>query len=127
MVRVRVAVAVLPPPVAVILIGKVVRLADLDAVTNMETVPDPGAAMGLGEKLTVTPDSIPDAVKEIGALKPPDTVVVTVAVPESPRGRLPAVGETATVKVPAPVVEVTVTVAVAVWLPEAAVPVMTTL
>lgn len=80
-VRVRVAVAVLPPPVAVILIGKVERAALLAAVTVMLVVPDPGAAMGFGEKLTVTPDSIPVAVNEIGALKPPETVVVTVAMP----------------------------------------------
>ena len=62
-------------------IGKVERAADLDAVTVMLVLPDPGAAIGFGEKLTVTPDSIPEAVKEIGALKPPDTLVVTVAMP----------------------------------------------
>ncbi len=119
----RVAVAVLPPPVAVILIGKVVRVAELAAVTVILTVPEPGAAMGLGEKLTVTPVSIPEAVKEMGALKPPETAVVTVAMPAVPLRKLPAVGETATVKVPAPVVEVTVSASVAIWLPEAAVPV----
>lgn len=127
MVRVRVAVAVLPPPVAVILIGNVVRVALDFAVTSIETLPDPGAAMGFGENETVTPVSIPVAAKEIEELKPPDTAVLTVAVPEVPLRRLPEVGETATVKVPAPEVEVTVTVIVAVWLPEAAVPVMMTL
>ncbi len=79
MVRVRVAVTVLPPPVAVILMGKVARAAEEAAVTSISVVPEPGAAMGLGEKLTVTPDSIPVAVKEMGALNPPETVVVTVA------------------------------------------------
>ena len=79
MVRVSVAVAVLPPPVAVILIGKVVRAAEEAAVTSISTVPEPGAATGLGEKLTVTPVSMPEAVKEMGALNPPDTVVVTFA------------------------------------------------
>ena len=77
----RVAVAVLPPPVAVILIGKVARFALLAAVTVIDVLPDPGAAMGLGEKLTVTPDSIPVAVNDIGALNPPETEVVTVAMP----------------------------------------------
>ena len=123
MVRVRVAVEVLPPPVAVIVIGKVLRDALPVAVMSMVEVPDPGAAIGLGEKLTVTPDSIPEAVKETAELNPPETVVVTVAVPEVPRRRLPDVGETATVKLPDPVVEVTVSEIVAVWLPEAAVPV----
>ena len=53
----------------------------LPTVMVMVEVPDPGAAMGLGLKLTVVPEGIPAAVNVTALLKPPLTVVVMVEVP----------------------------------------------
>ena len=47
-------------------------------------VPEPGAAMDVGLKLTVTPVGAPDAVKAIAESKPPETAVVIVEVPLFP-------------------------------------------
>ena len=47
-------------------------------------LPEPGAEMGLGEKLTVTPDGWPDADKVIAELKPLRTAVVIVDAPVLP-------------------------------------------
>jgi hypothetical protein len=43
------------------------------------TVPEPGAAIEAGEKLLVTPEGTPVALKETAELNPPDTATVTVA------------------------------------------------
>jgi hypothetical protein len=48
-------------------------------------VPEPGAAMVFGLKVTVTLDGWPVALNEIAELKPPETVVVIVEVPWSAR------------------------------------------
>jgi hypothetical protein len=45
-------------------------------MVNFE-VPEPGAAIDVGLKLPVTPDGRVDADKDIAALKPPETAVVT--------------------------------------------------
>jgi len=42
-------------------------------------VPEPGAAMEAGLKLTVTPVGWPVADKAMAELKPPETLVVTTA------------------------------------------------
>ena len=47
----------------------------------MVELPEPGAGMGLGLKLTVVPDGMPEADSVIAPLKPPLTVVVIVDVP----------------------------------------------
>lgn len=47
----------------------------------MRALPEPGAAMDAGLKLTVTPDGCPLALKEMAESKPPETDVVTVAYP----------------------------------------------
>ena len=47
----------------------------------MVELPDPGAGIGLGLKLTVVPEGIPDAERVIALLKPPLMVVVIVDVP----------------------------------------------
>ena len=52
-------------------------------------VPEPGAAMEVGLKLTVTPVGCPVAVKATAESNPPETAVVMVEVP-----LLPAVTET---------------------------------
>ena len=54
------------------------------AWTVMVEVPEPGAAIGSGLKLTVCVLPSPEAVKVMGELKPPETVVVIVAVLELP-------------------------------------------
>lgn len=72
---------VIPPPVPVIVIGYVPAGALLATVIFISEVPDPGAAIELGEKLTVTPDGCPVADSPIAELNPPDTLVVTTAYP----------------------------------------------
>lgn len=52
-------------------------------------VPEPGAAMGLVPKLTVTPEGAPEDESVMELLNPPETVVVMVELP-----LLPAVTET---------------------------------
>ena len=47
----------------------------------MLDLPEPGAAMELGEKLMVTPVGSPVAERAMAESKPPETAVVTVAVP----------------------------------------------
>ena len=47
-------------------------------------VPDPGAAIDAGLKLTVTPAGCPVADKPTTELNPPDTATVTVDVPLLP-------------------------------------------
>ena len=44
-------------------------------------LPEPGAGIGLGLKLTVVPDGTPEADKLMALLKPPLIVVVIVDVP----------------------------------------------
>jgi hypothetical protein len=51
----------------------------LDTVRYISEVPDPGAAIDAGLKLTVTPAGCPLAESVMAELKPPETVVVTTA------------------------------------------------
>jgi len=71
----------MPPPVPVIVIGYVPVLAVREMVRSMLEVPEPGAAMLLGEKLMVTPVGSPVPESVMAESKPPETAVVTVAVP----------------------------------------------
>ena len=43
--------------------------------------PEPGEAIGVGLKVTLTPDGAPDAERAIAELKPPETEVVIVEDP----------------------------------------------
>lgn len=61
-------------------------------------VPEPGAAIDAGLKLTVTPVGAPDAVRATAELNPPATAVVTVEVPLLPAATEAAVGEAEIVK-----------------------------
>ena len=61
-------------------------------------VPEPGAAMDVGLKVTVTPVGCPVAVKATAASNPPETAVVMVDVPLLPTTTETAVGEAASVK-----------------------------
>ena len=58
------------------------RAAVLEAVTVIVDEPEPGDAMDLGLKLTVRPLPSPEAESEIAELKPPETAVVMVELPE---------------------------------------------
>jgi len=59
-------------------------LARLFTVTLMVDVPEPGAGIDDGVKLTVTRDGWPLALRLIAELKPPETAVVIVELPELP-------------------------------------------
>lgn len=78
-VKVSVVVCVWPPPVPVIVITCVPVGAFLATVRVKSDVPEPGAAIGLGLKLPVTPEGMPVAESVIAALNPPETLVVTTA------------------------------------------------
>lgn len=78
----------MPPPVPVRVIVYF-PLAVVDAIlTVMVAVPAPGAGMVLGLNVTVAPGGWPEALSEMGALKPPNTAVVTVIMAEDPGGTL---------------------------------------
>ena len=55
--------------------------AFLATVRSISDVPEPGAAMEAGMKVTVTPVGWPVAVNAIAESKPPETAVVTTAYP----------------------------------------------
>jgi len=65
-------------------------------------VPDPGAAMEDGLKLTVTPDGAPDADNATNELNPPETAVVIVEGPLPPAVTESVVGEAEIVKAGVP-------------------------
>ena len=67
----------------------VVEATAIDAVE----LPEPGAAMDVGLKVTVTPVGWPLAVNATAELKPPDTVVVIVEDPLLPCATETEVGE----------------------------------
>jgi len=84
----------------------------------MVEVPEPGAAIELGLKVTVWALPAPVADKVIGELKPLKTVVVTVKLPVPPIGTLMEEGEALMVKPGLPCVTFRVTVAVSVLPPD---------
>ena len=73
----------------------------------IDEVPEPGAAIVEGLKLTVTPDAMPDADNAIVEPKPPETVVVIVEVPELPQAKANEAGDARTVKSPPPPTDAT--------------------
>jgi hypothetical protein len=60
--------------------------------------PEPGAAIEVGVKLAVTPEGNPVADKETAELKPPDTLVLILVLPELPWTTDKLLGEAATEK-----------------------------
>jgi hypothetical protein len=71
----------------------------VEATANVTVeVPEPGAAIDAGLKLTVTPAGAPDAVRATAELNPPETAVVIVEVPLLPAATETAVGEAEIVK-----------------------------
>lgn len=112
---VTVAVCCSPPPVAVRVMGYVpVAVFDPTEIVMVE-LPEPGAAIVLGLKLTVAPAGAPEAERAIELLKPPLTVVVMVDVPWFPGATVIEVGDAESVKL-GPVVTVRATFAFC-WLP----------
>lgn len=89
---------VVDPLLALIVTVRVPVRVPLAAVNFTVEVPEPGAEMVEGLKLTVTPEGWPVAVKATAALKPPDMVVVTVVEALLPRLTLTEVGEVETAK-----------------------------
>src|SRR5436309_15623809 len=61
-------------------------------------LPEPGAAIEAGLKEAVTPAGRPEADSEMALLKPPETAVVIVALPEAPCAMDSEVGAAAIVK-----------------------------
>ena len=114
-----VVVCVTPPPVAVMVILWFPTKAFLLTLTVMIELPDPGAAIELGLKVTVCRPPSPVADKEIAESKPPDTKVVIVELPEPGLATLIVAGDALRVK-PLDVVPLTVskTVAVSVVPPD---------
>lgn len=83
-VRVIFTECVTPPPVAVIVTVEVPVVAD-DVADNVRVEdPEPGAEIDVGLKLALTPDGRPDADNDKAELKPPETVVEMVELPEPP-------------------------------------------
>ena len=75
-------------------------------VMVMVELPEPGAAIEAGLKLTVVPVGAPDADRLIALLNPPLTAVVMVDVPWFPCTTLREAGEAETVKLPPDVIGV---------------------
>ena len=86
------------PPVPVTVIVYVPVAVVEATVKVMVEVPEPGAAMDVGLKLTVTPVGWPVADKAIAESKPPETAVVIVDVPLLPCTTETEVGEAEMVK-----------------------------
>lgn len=99
-------------------------LAFLPTRTVIVEVPEPGAAIELGLKVTLFDPPCPEADKEIDELNPPKTAVLIVAVPELPRATLIVDGKALTVKLGLVPVTVSVTVVISTVLPEVPVTVM---
>jgi len=93
MVRATPAVFVLPPPVPVMVIVKNPIAHPELVVTCIVAVPEPGAAMDVGVKLTLTPLGRPDTDKPILELKPSITAVLIVELLDLPRITRSALGE----------------------------------
>lgn len=84
----------MPPPLPVIVIVEVPVRAVLETVILKSVVPEPGAGIGLGLKLPVTPEGKPVADMVIAELNPPETAVVTTTYPLWPWAIEPDVGDT---------------------------------
>jgi hypothetical protein len=75
--------AVLPPVPVTVIVYVPVAVVEATAMVMVE-LPEPGAEMDVGLKLTITPAGWPLAVKAMAELKPPETAVVIVDVPLLP-------------------------------------------
>ena len=80
-VKVTVAFFWMPPPLPVTVMGYVPTGVLAPTVIVMVELPEPGAGIGFGLKLTVVPAGVPAADKVIAALNPPLIVDVMVELP----------------------------------------------
>jgi len=112
------------PAVPVIVMVWSPVLAVRPTLTVIVDVPEPGAAMELGLKVTDWALPCPVADKLMAELKPPETVVVIVTVPELFLATLIVVGDALMVKLGFVPVTVKDTVVVSTVLPEVPVTVM---
>jgi hypothetical protein len=87
-----------PPPLALSVIVDVPATAVLAAVKVSVELPEPGAAMDVGLNAAVTPVGSPLAESDTTELKPPETVVEIVLVPELPAATERLVGDALSVK-----------------------------
>lgn len=86
------------PPVAVTVMVEVPLMAVLSTVNVSVELPLPGAAMDAGLKLAVTPVGSPDVERDTAELKPPETAVEIVVLPELPWMTERLAGEALSVK-----------------------------
>lgn len=86
------------PPLALIVMVEVPAAAVLLAVKVKVELPEPGAAMDVGLNAAVTPAGSPLAESDTAELKPPETVVEIVLVPELPAATETLVGDALMVK-----------------------------
>lgn len=100
----------MPPPLAVIVIVRLPRVARDPTLTVIVEVPAPGAGIELWVKVTVVPLPCPEADKVIPEEKLPEIVVVMAALPEPPRITLIVVGDTLSEKLGTTWVTVNMTV-----------------
>ena len=108
----------MPPPVPVTVIVCDPVAALRFTVIVMVEVPEPGAAIELGLKLTLTREGTPLAESATAELNPPEIVVVIWEVPELPRATLTDVGEAEIAKFGLVPVTVNETVVLPLVLPE---------
>jgi len=87
-----------PPPLALMVIVEVPAAAVLPAVKVKVELPEPGAAMDVGLNAAVTPEGSPLAESDTAELKPPETVVEIVLVPELPAATERLAGDALMVK-----------------------------
>ena len=96
--RATLAVCVFPPPVPLMVMVNVFSVAVVPTLTVIVDVPEPGAPMGLGLKVTFCSPPAPVADNLIAELKLPRAAVVILAVPDAPRATVIAVGDALMVK-----------------------------
>src|SRR5215469_10721211 len=92
-VRITVVVCWIPPPLPVTVMLYVPTAVLLPTTIAMVDEPEPGAAIGVGLKLTVVPEGTPLADRLMLLLKPPLTVVVIVELILPPCPTLTEAGE----------------------------------
>ena len=71
----------IPPPLPVTVMGYVPVAVLPPTVMVMVELPEPGAGIGSGLKLTVVPEGTPEVDRLMALLKPPLMAVVMVEVP----------------------------------------------
>src|SRR5215472_14711924 len=113
-VSITVEVCWIPPPLPVTVMLYVPTAVLLPTAIVMVEVPEPGAAIGVGLKLTVVPEGTPLAHRLMVLLKPPLTVVVIVELLLPPCAALTEVGEAVMAKLGVVTVSVTYVVC---WIP----------